>query len=126
MKINILYSVAALHEAAAYIWDNNPRVPVWSPSPKSPIDIVKMIHGMMIKQALYNAKVIMKEKRLEMELPEEWGSFVGTGGFYIAFELQDVNEEEINIGVDILVDPAIASNIKGFVTEVIDMSEEEV
>jgi hypothetical protein len=126
MKLTVSYSIAGLHEAAAYIWENNPSISKWPSKPKSPIDVVKHIHNMMTDYALKNAKVIMKEKKLKTELHDEWNTFTGTGGYYISFELHDATDEEISIGADILVDPAIGSMSKGFVTEFIDMIEEEV
>ena len=107
MKVTVSYSLAVLHEAAAYIWENNPSITKWPSKPESAIDVVKCIHTMMTNYALKNAKVILREKKLKTELHDEWNTFTGTGGYYISFELHDATNDEISIGADILVDPAI-------------------
>ena len=114
MKINLSYNVASLHEAARYIWDNNPSVEKWPAAPKSAIDVMKQIKDDMFRYAKYNAQLILKEKRLGTDLTNEWATFSGTGGYYLLFTLEEDTEELILIGVDILVDPAVGNPVSRY------------
>ena len=126
MIINTSYSLPALHEAAKFIWENNLSVKSWHTKPEGIFDVMKDIQEMIRRGAADNAKVILKERQLKVELPGEWMTYCGTGGYYIVFELEEDTEEEITIGATILVDPAISVIETGFVTECIDEIEEEV
>lgn len=74
-----------------------------------------------------NAKVLLKEKELGQILSDEWVSFLGTGGFYLSIELygsdlrEDGSLDMVEIGVQILIDPAVGHDRHGFVTEVFDI-----
>jgi hypothetical protein len=126
MLVNISYSLAGLHEAARFIWENNPSVTKWPSNPESVFDVMKNIQEMMRKSAKQNADLIRKEKELKIELNEDWVSFTGTGGYYLSYELIDSTDEEINIGAIILVDPSVGSPNPGYVTEFVDTIGEEV
>lgn len=117
MKINLSYNVASLHEAARYIWDNNPSVEKWSSAPKSAIDVMKQIKDDMFRYAKYNAQIILKEKRLGVNLSNEWKTFTGTGGYYLLFALEEDTEELILISIDILVDPAVGHPVPRYISE---------
>lgn len=126
MEIKISYSAAALHDAANFIWINNPYVVYWSSKPTSSIDVMADMKKMMIKHAELNARLVHKEilnggvLAKDADLYDTWNSYTGTGGYYFIFSLIDSNQSEIIIGVDILVDPAIKHKDKGFITEVVD------
>jgi hypothetical protein len=126
MIVNVSYPLAALHEAAAFIWEKNTSVTKWPSEPQNVFDVMKSIQEMIRRGAMNNAKVIIKEKQLKVELPDEWHSFTGTGGYYISYELVDSDDEEITIGATILVDPAVSCPNPGYVTEFIDEIVEEV
>lgn len=126
MLVNISYSLASLHEASRFIWENNPSVRKWPSNPESVFDVMDGIQELMRKSAMKNADVIFKEKELKVELNEDWVSFTGTGGYYISYELIDSSDEEITIGATILVDPAVGSPNPGYVTELLDEIEETV
>lgn len=81
---------------------------------------------MMRRDAIKNASVILKEKRLNVELNNEWIDYTGTGGYYFIYELIDSTDEEITVGVTILVDPAVGTPEPGYVTEFVDEIEETV
>ena len=127
MKINLSFNVASLHEAARYIWNNNPSVEKWPAAPKSAIDVMKQIKDDMFRYAKYNAQLILKERRLGTDLTNEWTTFSGTGGYYLIFNLEDDTEEHILIGVDILVDPAVGHPVSRYtmddITEVDSTTE---
>jgi len=126
MSVNISYSLAGLHEASRFIWENNPSIQKWPSKPTSVFGVMDNILSMMRKSALRNADVIRKEKELKIELSEDWISFTGTGGYYLSYEFLNADDEEINIGVTILVDPAVGNPNPGFVTEELDETEKEV
>jgi hypothetical protein len=126
MKINISYTLAALHEAAKFIWDNNDKVKLWPSEPKNAIDVMSGIKEMMISGALTNAKLILKERRLKTEFPDDWLSYTGTGGYYFLYELISDDLDRITIGATILVDPAVSHPAAGYITELIDDIEENV
>jgi hypothetical protein len=126
MLVNISYPLAGLHEASRYIWDNNPSVRNWPSKPESVFDVMEGIQEMMRRDAMKNASVILKEKRLNVELNNEWIDYTGTGGYYFIYELIDSTDEEITVGVTILVDPAVGTPEPGYVTEFVDEIEETV
>ena len=127
MKINISYTLAALHEAAKFIWDNNDKVKLWPSQPKNAFDVMLDMKKMMIGGALTNARLILKERRLKTEFPNDWLSYTGTGGYYFLYELvSDENSNEITIGASILVDPAVSHPAAGYTTELIDDIVENV
>jgi hypothetical protein len=126
MLVNISYPLAGLHEASRYIWDNNPSVRNWPSKPESVFDVMEGIQEMMRRDAMKNASVILKEKRLNVELNNEWLDYTGTGGYYFIYELIDSTDEEITVGVTILVDPAVGTPEPGYVTEFVDEIEETV
>lgn len=126
MNVNISYPLAGLHEASRYIWENNPSVRNWPSKPESVFDVMKGIQEMMRSAAIKNATLILKEKRLNVELNEEWVSFTGTGGYYLSYELINSDDEEITLGATILVDPAVGNPEPGYVTELVDEIEETV
>jgi len=127
MLVNLSYPLAALHEASRYIWDNNPSVRNWPSKPESVFDVMKGIQEMMRRDAMKNASLILKEKRLNVNLDNEWLDYSGTGGYYFIYELiSDADADEIIIGATILVDPAVGSPNPGYVTEFIDELTEEV
>lgn len=123
MIVNVSYPNAALHEAARFIWESNASVTRWPSNPTSVFDVMKDIREMIRRGALSNAKVILKEKQLKVDLPDEWTSFTGTGGYYISYELEDSNDKEITIGATILVDPAVSHPHPGYTTEFVDEIE---
>jgi hypothetical protein len=126
MLVNISYPLAGLHEASRYIWDNNPSVRNWPSKPESVFDVMEGIQEMMRRDAMKNASVILKEKRLNVELNNEWLDYTGTGGYYFIYELINSTDEEITVGVTILVDPAVGTPEPGYVTEFVDEIEETV
>jgi len=126
MLVNISYPLAGLHEASRYIWDNNPSVRNWPSKPESVFDVMEGIQEMMRRDAMKNASVILKEKRLNVELNNEWLDYTGTGGYYFIYELIDSTDEEITVGVTILVNPAVGTPEPGYVTEFVDEIEETV
>ncbi len=82
---------------------------------------------MMRRDALKNAALILKEKRLNVKLDNEWLDYTGTGGYYFIYELiSDEDSDEVIIGATILVDPAVGNPEPGYVTEFIDEIEETV
>ena len=82
---------------------------------------------MMRRDAMKNASVILKERRLNVKLDNEWLDYTGTGGYYFIYELiSDDDSDEIIIGATILVDPAVGSPDPGYVTEFVDELVEEV
>lgn len=127
-KVNISYPQSSLHEAAKYIWDRNPSVGRWNPNPTSVFDVMEIILVMIRDACIKNAKVLLKEKELGQILSDEWMSFLGTGGFYLSIELygsdlrEDGSIEMIEIGVQILIDPAVGHDRHGFITEVFDIT----
>jgi len=127
MIVNLGYPLAALHEASKYIWENNPSVRNWPSKPESVFDVMAGIQKMMRRDAMKNAAVILKERRLNVKLDNEWIDYTGTGGYYFIYELiSDDNADEIIIGATILVDPGVRNPEPGYVTEFIDELEEEV
>lgn len=126
MDIKLSYSLTALQMAAQYIWEKNTSVTQWPCKPKSVIDVMDRITSMMRESALKNANVIVREKELSTDLASEWNTFTGTGGFYLLFELYDAGEDEISIGVDILIDPSVGHAEPAYVSELVDKIVEEV
>lgn len=127
MIVNLSYPLAALHEASKYIWENNPSVTKWPSKPESVFDVMAGMQKMMRRDALKNAALILKEKRLNVKLDDEWLDYTGTGGYYFIYELiSDENSDEVIIGATILVDPAVGNPDAGYVTEFIDEIEETV
>jgi hypothetical protein len=127
MIVNVSYTNAALHEAARFIWENNQSVTKWPSAPTSVFDVMTNIQETIRRGALNNAKVILKEKQLKTELFDEWTGFIGTGGYYISYELEESGEDdEIRIGATILVDPAVSHPHPGYVVEFVDEIEENV
>jgi hypothetical protein len=127
MLVNISYSLAGLHEASRFIWENNPSILKWPSSPKTVFDVMAKMQEMMRRDAMKNAAVILKEKRLKMELNDEWVDYTGTGGYYFIYELiSDDEPGRVVIGATILVDPSVGSPNPGFVTEFVDEIKEEV
>ena len=121
MKLVVHYSIASLHEAARYIWDNNPHAPLWHNGNASEIDIVNDIREMFIRDVKKNYEVILREKRLSKSLESEFVHYSATGGYYILYNLWDEpTDDSIEIEVTILVDPSIGKP-EGYVAEVIDM-----
>ena len=121
MIVNISYPCAALHEAAKFIWENNPSVEKWPSAPKSVFDVISNIQSMMKRGAMDNAKIILKERALGTNLDNEWLTYTGTGGYYLVYTLRDSDDtENVTIEVDILVDPAVSDPTKGFTTEFVD------
>ncbi len=120
MIVNVSYPIAALHEASKFIWENNTVVTSWPSKPKDVFDVMKSIQEFVRRGALDNARIILKEKRLKVELDNEWTSYTGTGGYYVLYELDDSTDTEITIGATILVDPSVSNPSPGYVTEFID------
>ncbi len=121
MNVSVSYSVAALHEAAHYIWNNNPHVRVWPSAPTSPIDVADRIKEVFITSAKQNRDIIVKEKHLGITLRDSWNSWDGTGGFYLIYTLvQEPVDDLVEIDVVILVDPSLKTPNKGYITEIID------
>lgn len=127
MLVNLSYPLAALHEASRYIWENNPSVRNWPSRPESVFDVMAGMQEMMRRDALKNAALILKERRLNVTLDNEWLDYTGTGGYYFIYELiSDEGSEEIIIGATILVDAAVGNPDPGYVTEFIDELVENV
>jgi hypothetical protein len=127
MEVNLSYPLAALHEASKYIWEHNPSVRNWPSKPESVFDVMKGMQEMMRRDALKNAALILKERRLNVKLDGEWLDYTGTGGYYFIYELiSDEDSDEITIGASILIDPAVGSPDPGYVTEFIDELVENV
>jgi hypothetical protein len=120
MIVNISYPLAALHEASRFIWETNPYVLNWPTTPTSVFDVMSSIKSMMEKGAMDNARLIVKERFLKINLDNEWIDYTGTGGYYIIYSLRDENETTITIDADILVDPAVGNPDKGYITEYVD------
>jgi hypothetical protein len=121
MEVNLSYPLAALHEASKFVWENNPSVRNWPSRPESVFDVMKGMQKMMRKDALKNAALILKERRLNVKLDDEWLDYTGTGGYYFIYELiSDEDSDEIIIGATILVDAAVGNPDAGYVTEFID------
>jgi len=126
MNIILSYKMAALHEAARFIWENNPSVLNWPSAPKSVFDVMADIRSMMTKGAISNAKVLLDEKATGAIIEHEWSSFNGTGGYYAVYELINQDENEINIGVDILVDPGVNHPNPGYVNEIVEVVDKDI
>lgn len=81
----------------------------------------------MVRGAKENAEFVRKEKNKTLSPDDDWVTFNGTGGYYVMYELlSDDDEEDIRIGIDILVDPAVSHPNPRYVTEVVDITEETV
>ena len=119
-KTNILFCNESLHRAAEYIWNNNPVVTVWPSKPKSVKDVVRDIRETMITTALKNADVVKQERQLGVKFDEQWCGYIGTGGYYLSFSLEDYGNNDINIHIDILVDMSIGVENKNFATETLE------
>jgi len=127
MTVSISYSLGALHEAARFIWENNESVLNWPCSPTSAFDVMTQIRDMMVKGALENAEFLKKEKNKTLSADDDWMTFNGTGGYYVLYELlSEEDDEEVRIGIDILVDPSVSHPNPRYVTEVVDNTEETV
>lgn len=125
MTVRISYSLGALHEAAKFIWENNRSVPYWPSAPTSAFDVMTQIRNMMVKGALENAEFLRKEKNKTLSPDDDWMTFTGSGGYYVLYELlSEEDEEEIRIGIDVLVDPAVSHPNPRYVTEVVDNTDE--
>lgn len=122
MTVSISYSLGSLHEAAKFIWENNDSVPNWPSAPTSAFDVMTQIRDMMVRGALENAEFLRKEKNKTLSKDDSWKTFNGTGGYYVLYELlSDEDEEEIRIGIDILVDPSVSHPNPRYVTEAVDI-----
>lgn len=127
MTISISYSLGALHEAARFIWENNKSAPNWPNKPESAFDVMNQIRDMMVRGAKENAEFLRKEKNKTLSLDDDWITFNGTGGYYVLYELlSNEDDEEVRIGIDILVDPSVSHPNPRYVTEVVDIAEETV
>lgn len=126
MDVNVSYSLAALHEASSFIWENNTSVTQWPSKPKDVFDVMKNIQEFVRRGALENSKVILKEKRLKVDLDNEWSTYNGTGGYYVIYELDESTDTGITIGATILVDPSVSNPNRGYVTEFIDNIAETI
>lgn len=124
MTVSISYSLGALHEAARFIWENNDSVQNWPCAPTSAFDVMTQIRDMMIKGALENAEFLKKEKNKTLSADDDWKTFNGTGGYYVLYELLSDEDEEVCIGIDILVEPSVSHPNPRYVTEVVDNIEE--
>lgn len=132
-KVHISYSQSNLHSAARFIWENNSSITKWPTAPKSVFDIMNTIRELMRDACIKNAKIILREQKLKVELSDDWISYTGTGGFYCQIEFYTIAEDEenpgteiIQLGVQILVDPAIGDDRQNYTTEVIDIAEENI
>jgi len=126
MRVNLSYALAELHEASNYIWENNPSVKNWPSGPTSVFDVMNGMRDMMKRDALKNAALILKEKKLGVSCDNNWVSYSGTGGYYFLYDLIYESEEEVVIGATILVDAALRNPDKGYVTEEVDDIAETV
>lgn len=122
MKVNLLYPRASLHEAALYIWNNNPSVSKWPSKPANVFEVADSIKETMIQGARRNADVLIREKELKILLHDEWQSYIGTGGFYLLYDLYGQDNEEISLGCQILVDPSLGHPNPGYTQEMIDIT----
>ena len=121
MKLVVNYSISSLHEAARYIWDNNPSAPSWHNGVSSEIDIVDDIRKMFIRDVKKNYEVILREKRLNKSLDNEFISYSGICGYYVLYSLAvEPTDDSIEFDVSILVDPSTGKP-QGFVSEIIDI-----
>lgn len=120
MRVTLSYHLAGLHEAAQFIWTKNSAVQNWPSKPATVFDVMNQMLEMMRRDAARNAHIILKERKLKVELGSEWVSYTGTGGYYMMYELYEETEDEISIGASILVDPAVSHPMPTFVTEELD------
>lgn len=107
MKVKVHYSALALHAAAEYIWNNNPSVKTWPNNPQSIFDIIKDIKKLIKKYLKHNIKSLKEEMLTGRCTLEDWVSHVSSGGYTLLFILDDASDDEINITVEITVNPAI-------------------
>lgn len=129
MILNIHYKLSALHDTAQFIWDNNPSVKYWPSRPKSVLCVIDHIRQSLVTYAKKNAEVIVRERRLGVQLNSEWTDwtdYTGTGGYYVMYSLMDEPSDEINLDIEILVDLSVARVDKGYVREFIDTIGEDV
>lgn len=126
MRVSIHYSQAQLLATAQYIWEHNPFIDKWPTAPKSPIDIVKQIHAMVIEACRKNGQVLKRERDEGIDLSNQWVTFSGSGGYLINYNLvTEPGDENPEIEVEFSVNPAIGDQ-GGYVVEVIDSYPETV
>lgn len=119
--VSISYSLASLHEASKFIFENNTSIDKWPNKPNSAYDVMNQIRDLVKRGAIENANLIQREKQLSVKLDSDWVSYTGTGGYFVIYDLESgEDEEDVVIGATILVDPAVSHPHPGYVTEVID------
>lgn len=121
MKITLSYNLAGLHEAAQFIWLKNPFVKDWPSKPTSVLDVMDQMIEMMRRIAAKNASAVIQERQLKSDVKDDWVSYAGIGGYYFIYELISDTDNEINISVSVLVDPAVSHPNVDHISEVIDM-----
>lgn len=115
MQITLNYSHSQLLKTAEYIWENNTSVHKWDRQPRSAVDIVRLILQEMRKTGTQNARSLMQNKGANV-----WSDYVGTGGYYLLFEMLEHTADSIMVGVTILVDLSVSNRNIGMVSEQID------
>lgn len=126
MELTISYSQTQMQEAAKFIWEKNPSIKNWPSAPDSVFDVFNIIHRMAVRDARKNYELILKERKTGSMLDNEWITYSGTGGFYLTYELIVDEENEIQIGVEVSVNPSIGMRDNTeIITELLDYTEEE-
>lgn len=115
MQLKVYYSIAQVHRAAYYIWENNPYVRNWPNAMESPDDVVAYIKTMMFKQAEKNAHSLLQDD-------DQWVSFTGTGGFLIHFTSEyEPGDGFVDINVEVSVDPAVGISDRGYTEKIFEL-----
>jgi GR25 family glycosyltransferase involved in LPS biosynthesis len=117
--------MAALHEVAKFIWENNKDIVKWPhPAISSVFEVQTKIKEEMYYHAMRNAKLVEKEKAAGKTFDHEWVYHTASAGYYILYSLEDTRSDQITIEVTILADLTVGHRDYGFVQEVVDLSEQ--
>jgi hypothetical protein len=102
--MKMLYNVNQLMKAAEYIWEHNNHVDAWPNKPQSVMDVMRIMLNLAERQGVKN-----------MRDPDNWVSWVGTGGYVLIITSDDPD----TFVVEFLIDPNV-SNEGRWVHEWID------
>ncbi len=107
MNVKIRYSNPSLHEAAKFIWENNPYVKSWPDEPTSVFDVMDHIKDTINDFVKRKIKRIKDEKLYGVSQDDNF-TYVGTGGYYLLIS-EEKDENDIIFNFEILVDPAVGN-----------------
>jgi len=126
MRIEICYNLTSLEKTAQFVWDNNPYVKKWYDAPKDVFGLIQRIRNDALSGVHKNVNVLKREKAGEIITDNGWLNSTGTGGYTIHYSLEDETDDYVLMNIEFLVNPAVGEEEPIYVSEDIDISNDDI